>query len=114
MLVYTCPSCVCYPYLPKLYCHWSGTLPDVGSQFDLLEITNVKLNLYFQVYIFYDNKFSSIFFDYQLHITLHFALLIKTEFGCTIYKSIEYDNGSEYNNTVFHKFLASQGTQFCF
>lgn len=44
---------------------------------------------------------------------LHFANYVKTQFGKDI-KSLQCDNGGEFNNSQFHDFFAEKGTTFRF
>ena len=49
-----------------------------------------------------------VFFKYQ-----HFSNYVQTQFSSKI-KSLQCDNGTEYDNSQFHSFFASQGTTFRF
>ena len=43
----------------------------------------------------------------------HFANFVKNQFGKDI-KSLQCDNGTEYNNAQFHEYFASKGISFRF
>lgn len=71
-------------------------------------------------YILFLDHFSHFLWVYPLrykHETfskfLHFSNYVKTQFGRTI-KSLQCDNGREFDNSEFHEYFASNGITFCF